>query len=218
VRFYYDEYLEFGGFPKIVLEPHPERKKALLEDVFKSYFEKDVKNLADFGNLSQTRDLILLLSSRLAAKIEVSKLASELAVSRETIYRQLAFLEQTYLIGLLPKFSRSVDRQAAGVKKLYFLDTGLARFLGHASEGQWLENSVWQNLHPAFTNLTYFDKDHTEIDFIVNNQIGLEVKQSARLVEAKRLHQKSQNLGLKESYLISLNWSSLPEVVLATDL
>jgi hypothetical protein len=44
------------------------------------------------------------------------------------------------------------------------------------------------------------------------------VKQSVRLVEAKRLHQKSQRLGLQESYLISLNWSDLPEAILATDL
>jgi len=33
---YYQEYLEFGGFPPVVLEPNPERKKILLSEIFTS--------------------------------------------------------------------------------------------------------------------------------------------------------------------------------------
>src|SRR3989338_8317154 len=41
---YYREYLEFGGFPPVVLEQNTERKKILLSEIFTSYFEKDAKN------------------------------------------------------------------------------------------------------------------------------------------------------------------------------
>src|SRR5437879_2736423 len=108
------EYLEFGGFPAVVLEDKHNRKRDLLTEIFTSYFEKDAKNLADFKEMTKLRDLILLLLPRMGARIEILKLAQALSVSRDTVYNYLAFLEQTYFISLLPRYSTSIDRQAAG--------------------------------------------------------------------------------------------------------
>jgi len=67
-----------------------------LEDIFKSYFEKDVKILADFKNLNAFRDLLILLLERVGAKLDISKLASEVGVSRATVYSYIYFLKETY--------------------------------------------------------------------------------------------------------------------------
>lgn len=214
---FYEEYWEFGGLPAVVLEESLSRKKELLEEIFKSYFEKDVKNLADFKEISKLRDLILLLVPRLASKIDISKLGSELSLSRETIYAYLAFLEQTYFLSLVPRFSRSLDRQAAGRKKLFFSDTGLANFLGKASLGQLFENSVFQNLRPDH-QLHFFSKNGAEIDFIVDEKVALEVKLSPSQREITNLLQRQKGLKLNEGYVVSLNWSQKEEVVLAVDL
>src|SRR5919109_3300146 len=40
---YYREYMEYGGFPSVVLEENPDRRKMLLSEIFTSYFEKDAK-------------------------------------------------------------------------------------------------------------------------------------------------------------------------------
>ena len=213
----YQEFMEFGGFPAVVLEENHSRKKELLEEIFKSYFEKDVKGLADFKEISKLRDLILLLIPRLGSRIEISKLASELAVSRETIYSYLSFLEQTYFIALLPRWSKSIDRQAAGRKKLFICDTGLANILGKISLGQLFENSVFQNLRPNF-QLHFYSKNSQEIDFIVDKKTGLEAKVSSSPRDSRHLFQRSQKLGLKESYLVTLNWEEKEEVILAIDL
>ncbi len=101
----YDEYIEYGGFPAVVLEEEKENKKLKLNDIFKSYFEKDVKSLADFKEINIFRDLILLLMQRVGSKVEISKLASELGVSRETIYSYLSFLEGTYFFSFISPFS-----------------------------------------------------------------------------------------------------------------
>ena len=189
-----------------------------MEEIFKSYFEKDVKSLAEFKDLGKLRDLILLLVPRLASKIEISKLASEIKVSRETIYNYLAFLEKTYFISLLPRFSKSLDRQAAGRKKMFFCDTGLANFLGKASLGQLFENSVFQNLRPR-SKLHYYSKNsRSEIDFVVNERIALEAKTSASRRDLNCLKRTSDKLQLKESYLVILNFNPEEKVVLATDL
>lgn len=215
---YYSEFLEFGGFPKIVLEQNNERKKILLEEIFTSYFEKDIKNLADFKDISKLRDLILLLIPRIGSRLEIAKLASELSLSRETIYSYLNFLEQTYFIFMISKFSSSFDRQAAGSKKLYLCDGGLANFLGQISEGQVLEQGVFQCLH-SFHKLNFFSKEgRGEIDFIVDGKVALEVKVSASRKDAEFLKRRALGLNLSKYYLVTQKLSDQDRVILATDL
>lgn len=213
----YREYMEFGGFPGVVLQPDTKAKRAALEEAFKSYFEKDVKTLADLGDRGKLRDLILLLVSRVASRVEINKLASELGVSREKIYSYLQFLEETYFISLLPRFSLSVDVSSAGRRKLFFGDTGLANFLGKASLGQLLENSVFQNLRPNH-KLSFYHKETAEIDFVVDDQIALEVKMTASRRDITTLSQRASAIGVEQKHVLSFNWSGEPGVILVSDL
>ena len=215
---YYKEFLEFGGFPSVVLENDQERKKTLLSEIFTSYFEKDAKNLADFRDMSKLRDLILLLVPRIASRIEINKLANTLSVSRETIYSYLSFLEQTYFISLISKYSGSIDRQAAGSKKLFFCDLGIASALGRVSEGQLLEQSVFQNLRTHHKLNFYSKGEGNEIDFIVNEKIALEVKTSVSRQDVSNSRKRVESLKLQEYYVVSKQFSNYSEVILATDL
>src|SRR3990167_7969708 len=215
---YYKEFLEFGGFPSVVLENDQERKKTLLSEIFPSYFEKDAKNLADFRDMSKLRDLILLLVPRIASRIEINKLANTLSGSRETIYSYLSFLEQTYFISLISKYSGSIDRQAAGSKKLFFCDLGIASALGRVSEGQLLEQSVFQNLRTHHKLNFYSKGEGNEIDFIVNEKIALEVKTSVSRQDVSNLRKRVESLKLQEYYVVSKQFSNYSEVILATDL
>lgn len=215
---YYNEYIEFGGFPSVVLEDNPERKKALLSEIFTSYFEKDAKNLADFRDMSKLRDLILLLVPRVGSRIEVAKLANDLSVSRETIYNYLSFLEQTYFISLLPRYSASIDRQAAGSKKLFFCDCGIVSVLGKISRGQLFEQSVFQNLR-SFHKLNFYNKGgKNEIDFVADDKFALEVKLSHSKQDISNLRKRAEGIGLKEIYALSLQYDGSKEVIVATDL
>jgi len=217
-RGYYNEYLEFGGFPSVVLEENHDRKRILLEEIFTSYFEKDAKNLAGFKDMSKLRDLILLLIPRVGQRLEIAKLAATLSLARETVYNYLYFLERTYFITLLPKFSASTDRQAAGGKKLFICDSGIANILGKISMGQLFEQSVFQNLRSIHT-LNYYSKEgKSEIDFIVDLKEALEAKLSTSLQDIDYLRRRVQNLNLEKAYIISLDFSDDPNVILATDL
>src|SRR3989338_4064196 len=214
-----DEYIEFGGFPGIVVEKDNDRKKELLDNVFRSYFEIDVKNLSDFKELSKLRDLILLLVSRIGSKIDISKLASELKLSRETVYSYLSFLEQTYFISMIPKYSKSFDRKSAGSKKLYYCDSGLANHLGRLSEGQLFENIVFQNLRQSNNDICYFSKKSgAEIDFIVDSKFAVEVKLSVDTKDVVNTKRIASELGLKESYVVSKKFLDMNGVILAHDL
>lgn len=215
---FYQEYLEYGGFPKVVLQQNIERKKNLLSDIFTSYYENDVKSLADFKDITKLRDLILLLIPRVGSRIEVTKLAASLGVSRETVYSYLSFLEKTYFISLISKFSGSIDRQAAGTQKLFLCDVGMVNYLGKASEGQLLEQAVFQTLH--FDHILYFyNKDGaSEIDFIIDERIALEVKTSASKRDIDHLKRRIKSLNLFESYVASKEYNDQKDIILVTEL
>lgn len=203
----YDEYLEYGGFPGVVLEEEKENKKLKLDDIFKSYFEKDVKSLADFKEINVFRDLILLLMQRVGSKVEISKLSSELGVSRETIYSYLAFLEGTYFINLISPFSRNVDREVSGSKKVYLCDNGLLNGFAKISAGSLFENAVFNNLK-KYGKICYYQKrTGREIDFILNEAIALEAKLSGITQDAKELEKASKDLKLKQYYIITKNFN-----------
>jgi hypothetical protein len=215
---YYDEFIEFGGFPSVVLEDNQDRKRQMLSEIFTSYFEKDAKNLADFKDMSKLRDLILMLVPRVGSRIEILKLASDLSVSRETVYNYLSFLEQTYFITLLPKFSASIDRQAAGSKKLFLCDSGIINVLGKASQGQLFEQSVYQNFRNKY-KLSYYNKEGaSEIDFIADGGTAFEVKFTMSSQDVSTLRRRSLPLNIYENFVITHQFNDHPKAILATDL
>ncbi len=214
----YDEYLQFGGFPAVVVEDDRKRKSSMIEDIFKSYFEKDVKTLADFKEINKLRDLILLLTARVGSKIEITKIASELGLSRETIYSYLGFLEKTYFIFLLTPYSRSVDSEVRGAKKIYFCDTGLLNYLGKIPSGVNFENVVFQNLR-NYGDLNYYQKyKGPEIDFILNKKTAFEVKICGDINSLVKLEKLSKALKLKESYLITKKYLSHKKAIIGLDI
>ncbi|MDO8529422.1 MAG: ATP-binding protein [bacterium] len=215
---YYDEYLRYGGFPGVVLEKDLAQKEKKISDIFTSYFEQDVKMLADFRDLSKLRDLIILLAARTGSKLEITKLASEMGVSRETIYNYLSFLEKTYFIFLISPFSRNSDREVSGARKVYLCDTGILYLLGGASDGSIFENAAFLNLK-KYGKINYYQKrSGTEIDFILNKETGFEVKNKGNNSDLKKLNRISQSLKLKEYYVVSRKYSEEAGIIIAADL
>ncbi|MEW6104516.1 MAG: ATP-binding protein [bacterium] len=199
----YEEYLNYGGFPQVVLEEDITRKGMHLNDIFKSYFEKDVKNLARFREIQLFRDLLLLLFSRVGSKLDIARLASELGTSRETIYSYLSFLQDTFFITLVPSFTGSMDKLVSKAKKVYFCDTGILNEFAKVSEGALFENAVYNNLQ-GFNNIHYYQKrSGREIDFILDSKIGLEVKLKGIPSDFERLKTISAKIGLKNCYVVS---------------
>ncbi|MDP4011768.1 MAG: ATP-binding protein [Candidatus Roizmanbacteria bacterium] len=215
---YYAEYMLWGGFPEVVLESNLETKKMKLNDIFKAYFEKEVKGLADFSNLSRFRDLMILLVSRVGSKLDISKLASEVGTSRQTINSYLSFLQATYFLSLVPPFSKNIDREVSGSNKVYICDTGLINLLEKVSMGSVLENAVFLNLK-KYGKLQYYDKRKGgEIDFILNENCALEVKNKAIDQHFNALKKMSQTLGLKNYYIVGNLFVDKNYVIEAQDL
>lgn len=199
----YAGYLEFGGFPEVVLTSDLNTKKLILKNIFASFFEKDIKVFTQLRDIKELRDLILLLAVRNGNILDVSKLASEIGINRVKLYSYLEFLEGIFFLRLLPKYSKSIDRNVAGGKKVYFSDTGILNLIAKVTDGQLLETALANQL-AYYGDLSFYNKrNKSEIDFILNNEMAFEVKQKALESHYKRLISLSREIGIEKSYMVS---------------
>lgn len=201
---WYDEYIIFGGFPEVVLETSKEEKRELLKDIINSYIELDVKLLADYTVSEELYKLIKLLAGRAGNKIDYSKLGSVSGINRNKITAYIQLLEYTYLIYQIPPFTKNIDKEISQQKKLYFADTGILNVLAgnQLSAGQVFENAVAAQLKPLGSLHYYQRKTGQEIDFILNNDTAIEVKETPLEQYKNSLNKRARAIGINKQLLI----------------
>ncbi|MFO7928052.1 MAG: ATP-binding protein [Candidatus Humimicrobiaceae bacterium] len=209
---YFDQYLQYGSFPEVVLKKTTEEKGKSLEDIFTSYYQLEVTRLGDFKKNSAIRDLILLLLERIGSKLDIKKISGEIGISRPTVSKYIAFLQDTYLIKTIKPYSKGKDIEIRKRPKIYFCDCGLAKHLATIGEGQLFENCIFQNLRLKGKINYYQRKSGTEIDFILNKSEAYEVKISPTESHLSKLLKLSKEIGMDKSYIISKNYSTINNV------
>lgn len=214
LRHLYDEYLEYGGLPGVVLAKNSEEKRLKLDDALGSYFQLDVASMSSFRDTKALKSILFLLAPRVGSKLDITKLSETLGVSRQTIYNYLNFLEQTYLIRLIPAYAKSSDVIIRKVSKLYFCDTGLLSRAGKVSLGQVFENTICHQLylgqhfkHHTYSlepQVFYFQKKTgAEIDFIADN-IAYEVKVTGTERDLSKTKRLADSLDIQKSFIVTL--------------
>lgn len=213
----YQEYIEYGGFPEVVLNPNQDIKKALLEDIISSYFQIDITTLAQFKDVAILRDLLALLTRRIGQKVNITNLATVLKIPRGQVYEYLELLKYTYVIDTISQ-KTSVDIQVSADDKLYFSDTGLAHTLANISEGSLFENSVYMNVVNDYQLSYYQTGSGGEIDFVLDGAVGLEVKETISQSDLANLNKRCQAAKLKQGYLIGRHPTTIAQSIMAWDL
>ena len=210
---YYDEYIEYGGFPEVALTPDMKTKQLVLKNIFASFFEKDIKVFAELRDVRELRDLILLLAPRNGNMIDVSKIATELGINRGKVYNYMEFLQGIFFLKLVSKHSKSIDKSVAAGKKVYFSDTGILNLVAKVTEGQLLETAVCNQLE-AYGNVTFYNKRNTaEIDFILNHETALEVKMKADQVDLDKLTKLTKVVQMSDYFVITKKYMEMDKVI-----
>jgi predicted AAA+ superfamily ATPase len=201
----YEEYIRYGGFPEVVLQKKISDKKALLKDIINSYIELDVKLLSDFSVGEGLYKLVKLLAARTGSKVDYTKLGSVSGINRQKLSEYLQLLQHTYFIYLIKPFTKNIDKEISTQPKLYFSDTGILNELAgvQISSGQLFENAIAAQLKPHGELQYYQKKSGQEIDFILNKNTAIEVKETAVESDLQTLRQRASSLGMKKQILIS---------------
>ncbi|MFA4830779.1 MAG: ATP-binding protein [Patescibacteria group bacterium] len=202
IRYHYEQYIEFGGFPEVALAENEKQKKDLLSDIASSYINIDIKSLIDFRNEKNIYALMKMLASRVGSKLDYSKIARLTGISRPTVTSYVDFFEKTYLIRRVPVFSKSADREIVKAQKIYFCDNGLLDILSDVSGGVKFENSIFNQLRHHGKIQYYSLKSGREIDFILDGNVAFEIKESPISSDERKLNDLSVKAKVKNSRLI----------------
>jgi len=204
---YYEEYIRFGGFPQVVLAQSEAQKRDLLSDIMSSYVNIDIHSLADFSDERNLYALAKLLAGRVGGRIEYSNLSRLIGLSRPTVTNYVRFFEKTYLINTIAVYTKSVDREIVKSRKLYFCDTGLANTLAELSSGSQFENTLFNQLARAGQVQYYALKTGHEIDFILNNTLAIEAKETPVERDLGHLAHMASNVQIANFRLIGRHHS-----------
>ncbi len=204
----YDEYIEYGGFPEIVLSNSPEKKKDLLNDIISSYIRLDVESLSDFKKKNDFYNIIKMLAHRVGSRIDYAKISKMAGINSVTLKAYTDFFEDTYLIKRVSVFTHNPDREIVKAKKLYFTDTGLANILTDIDSGAQFENTVFNQLSRKGGIRYYSLKNGKEIDFVFNDEYALETKETPTSDDLNTVEYVANNAGIQKIKLIGRHLSS----------
>lgn len=186
------EYLNYGGYPRIVVETSVQEKRLLLDEIFSSYLEKDITSLLSLNRPDAFVLLIRLLADRVGSQISFSQLSIETGISLPTVKKYLWYAEKTFITKRVLPFFRNAKKELIKSPELFFVDLGLRNYainqLGQIGQpyntGMVFENFIFQLLQEKAKRygwqVKYWrTKDKAEVDFIIDKgreQIPVEVK------------------------------------------
>ncbi len=229
--------LVFGALPAVFLEESEEERWFMLRDYAATYIEKDIRLLGKVGDLDLFHRLYQTLLLQSGNLLNVSNLASDLGMSRNTVNSYLGILEQTQVLDRLRPWAKKSKTRLLKAPKIYFFDSGLINHacrrtgyralktsgsLGAITEGMFLFNTLSLSRNMSIPPEITFWRDYRgrEIDFVIEGDqvVGIELTaenqlRKKRFETIKYLRENSQI----KRFLIVGNFPALEKIPGAGD-
>ena len=190
-----------GGFPRAVAAP-PTQRLDVLNGYVQAFASRDIRAVIGVDSVDRFESFLRLSATRVGHPLNHSGLAADLGITISTVRRWMDALGRSYLIELIPPYSRSAGQRVVKAHKLFAVDAAFALAASREVEpnGFHLENLVATDL------ATWRDDDHTravyhwrlqsgqEVDFIVAQGKALlpvEVKTSCAVGRGDARHLKT---------------------------
>ena len=197
---YLDEYMNYGGYPAVVLEPGIPAKIERLQDIRDSFVKRDI---LEAGITDETRfyRLMMVLASQTGSLVNVNELANTLRLTHSLTDNYLFVLQKCFHVSLVKPFFQNLRKELVKMPKLYFNDLGLRNVLinyfapldQRADKGALLENFVYRRqteLHSPDQVKFWRTVDGNEVDFVIETRFGsgqaIEVKFSESEVKPQK--------------------------------
>ena len=221
-----NEYLTYGGYPRIVTETLRQEKILIINEIFDSYLKKDIVYLLRVDRPDTFIKLIRLLAHYCGSIINYSKLASDVGISVPTLKKYLWFAENTFIIKTVHPYFKNKRKEITKSPTIYFNDLGLKNFalnqFGNEAaiinSGYLFQNLIFKILNEILNNQFYSihywrTSDQAEVDFIIDTGdqiIPCEVKFSQ--LKTDRVSRSYRNFinayQPKKGYIVNLNYEN----------
>lgn len=185
-----------GGFPHFYLNESDEESFENRVDFLASYIERDLPLLGLQISPRILRNALLMLVQLNGNLLNISDLGKSLGLDQRKVREMLDYLENAFLIRLLPPYFLNISKRLVKSPKVFFKDTGLLHASasveslinldGFLHRGASFEAFVIQQVISVLktTVSTYFYRTHdgTELDLVLvkgsTPVLGLEIKTS----------------------------------------
>ena len=194
----FDQFVAYGGYPRVVVEPDLEKKVRILEEIYTSYIEKDIELFFEVRSRQAFLKLVNIVAANLGGILNKGQVSSEIGSNRATVENFLIYLEASFVVSLLPPFFKRKKREIVKSPKVYFCDLGLrnlmvknfSAFDSRSDKGELFENFVYneigESLNPV-TKLNYWrTRTGAEVDFVLSSAGKVEAVIEAKARAMKR--------------------------------
>lgn len=167
------EYMEYGGFPEVVLSSN---KKHIILGYFDDIIYRDILLRFSLDKPLALRELARFYMTVISKPITFRSLARTLNINVETIEKYTSFLETTMLIFLVHRYSPKIKEQIKAPRKVYAIDISFPNIVGFRitrNIGQTFENMVaidilrLKNIDPRIQLYYWQNQRGKEVDFII---------------------------------------------------
>ena len=170
IKKHFTGYLQHGGMPEYLKY----NDSTLLKRVYEDILYRDIVARYNIKQVKTLRELGLYLLSNIGGLFSYNKLTKTLGVgSMNTIKSYIDYLENSFLVSLVNRFSYSLKQQFVANKKIYCIDNGLAEsiaFQFSKNKGKFLENLVFLELRRRCAEIYYYKTtNNLEVDFLIKN-------------------------------------------------
>ncbi len=210
----YSTYMEKGGFPEFLKTGSSDVPQRLFEDIL----ARDIVARHNIRNASQLRELAIALISNIGKEFSYHSQKKALDIPAvQTVIDYVSYLQDSFLLFTVQKFDYSYKKQLIGPKKIYVVDTGLARSLSATfteDRGRLLENAVYLELRKRHgRDSVFFYKGDKECDFIVKEknkatqaiQVVYSLDQDNEKRETAGLTDAMEKLDIKKGLIITMD-------------
>lgn len=125
------EYITYGGIPLVVLAETEEQKTAMLTNLLKETYIRDIVQRNKIRNIGEMESLLDVLSSAIGALTNPNKLKNTFKsmnksnITATTITKYIEYLEDAFLIEKASRYDIKGKSYIGTPMKYYFMDMGL---------------------------------------------------------------------------------------------
>ena len=181
IKKFLEEYLDFGGFPEVVLS---ENKEQMLSQLFNDILTKDILS-RNIRKESTIEEFSYYLAGNVSSLLSFNKMANYfksrgIKISVPTIENYFKLIKNSFLFFDNLIFSYKIKDQFQNPRKIYCIDNGIFNFIGlkfSRDYGKMYENAVFLKLKKKsfdnyLINIFYWKNiQHEEVDFVIKEGI-----------------------------------------------
>ncbi|MCF2138762.1 MAG: ATP-binding protein [Candidatus Lokiarchaeota archaeon] len=177
----FQEYLEYGGYPEVVLEPEIYRKQQILRNYYDTIIYRDLIERYNIKNGFLIKEFLKTLIKNIANPLSINKIykdfkSRKINTTTDTLYKYLDILQEIGIFYLVYRYDPSLRREIHSIPKIYLHDLGLISLFSRKNISARYENLVFMELkrkiiYYPFRSIGFWrTPQNREIDFIIRDR------------------------------------------------